>query len=546
MRVDVRPSSVVKGFRANMYCLCALVGGAFVQDSTAQRRVVVESGDFGVLNEVVEGDTLANGDRVDEGTIYVLQRGMTYWLNGSLQNPGFHLRLEAEEGDGHPPVIRPGVDITGAAQRAFVVRGDLTASGIYFSNLDDFGAKQQQLFRVTADSITIRLDNVWMEWDQQSFFSYQTGGNSTFVTNSRGRNVGIRTGAGNGRIFDTRGNNQDSLVVENSTFYAFVNRPMLASGAVINYVKWNHNTLVDVHRYWQADRTIEQHITNNIFVNFNYAGSNDPFPENEHPSQSDVIFRVDSIGTLPSGLSDEDRRFVFRNNLFYRDQELMDLNTEFGVTESRLYDTELTHWLSLGVIASADNTLDYHEHDDVLEFVDRPPLPVEFRRAFLEGSEDPNFPWFQDYGDERLETSVDQWRNFTYQTEALAYTFADDGFPLGDLNWFPDKKAEWEAAQAVAIEDEDAALPQRFHLVGNYPNPFNPSTDVVFDVVAPMEITLHVYDLLGKKVRTMNLGNRIAGRHVVSFDATGLASGMYVLQMHAEGQAQSIRVLLLK
>ncbi len=72
--------------------------------------------------------------------------------------------------------------------------------------------------------------------------------------------------------------------------------------------------------------------------------------------------------------------------------------------------------------------------------------------------------------------------DMAYNTNATSYTAADGGFPLGDLNWFPDKKAEWEV-WLTAIEDVDEGqVPNKFSLNQNYPNPFNPSTTISYSL----------------------------------------------------------------
>ena len=542
--VSTAVSGRANGAIAVLAALIFVLTGGFFQDAAAQRTVVIESGEYGELNRTIEGDTTATGERVDPNTVYVLKRNTTYWLEGSLQNPGYHLRLEAEEGEGHPPIMRPGVDITGSSARLFVIRGDFTISGIYTSNLDEFGAKQQQLFRVTGDSVRIVIDNVWGEWDRQSIVSTQTHGNSIFITDSKFRNVGIRTSVGNGRIIDTRGNNQDSIVVKNSTFYAFVNRPYLGGDAVVNYMEWDHVTMVDMGQFWDGARVIEQIITNSLWVNVDYRATGPPDLVEDPEAEVRGFFRIDSMLAMQD-VSDLDRNLVWRNNIFYRDQELIDIAADSGLVQVQMFDETLRGWRDQGVIVTDEDNLDYDEHQDVLVFTNRPELPVEFFTAYLAESTDPDFPWFQDFGDEREQTSLDQWRDLSYNTESLAYTYADDDLPLGDLNWFPEKKAEWEQLQSVDAEEEPG-LPEHFQLVGNYPNPFNPTTDIVYDVATPAEFTLHVYNVLGQRVETIALGQQAPGRHHVTFEAHGLSSGVYIIQMQAEGQVQSIPITLLK
>lgn len=67
----------------------------------------------------------------------------------------------------------------------------------------------------------------------------------------------------------------------------------------------------------------------------------------------------------------------------------------------------------------------------------------------------------------------------------------------------------------------------RSYVLGNYPNPFNPTTVVTFSLPAADDVTLDVYDAIGRRVRTLVNGRTSAGIHEVRFDATELPSGLY-------------------
>ena len=86
------------------------------------------------------------------------------------------------------------------------------------------------------------------------------------------------------------------------------------------------------------------------------------------------------------------------------------------------------------------------------------------------------------------------------------------------------------------------ALPSQFRLLGNYPNPFNPSTSIRFNMPAAGVVTLKVYDLLGRNVATLPLGLQEAGAREVSFAAAHLVSGVYLyrLEMTAAGSRQHV------
>lgn len=100
---------------------------------------------------------------------------------------------------------------------------------------------------------------------------------------------------------------------------------------------------------------------------------------------------------------------------------------------------------------------------------------------------------------------------------------------------------------ATGVDDEDRpALPGSFALGQNYPNPFNPTTKIPFDLPRASELTLTVYDILGRKVSESRLGGFSAGYHVVSYAAEELASGIYYYKITA-GEFSSVkRMILLK
>ncbi len=95
-------------------------------------------------------------------------------------------------------------------------------------------------------------------------------------------------------------------------------------------------------------------------------------------------------------------------------------------------------------------------------------------------------------------------------------------------------------------ESGQAMLPSSFALRQNYPNPFNPSTRIEYDLPKTTRISLTVYDVLGRKVRTLVEEVQQAGTHIVIFDGTGLASGVYFYQLKAEGYETARSMILLK
>ena len=88
--------------------------------------------------------------------------------------------------------------------------------------------------------------------------------------------------------------------------------------------------------------------------------------------------------------------------------------------------------------------------------------------------------------------------------------------------------------------------PTTYALDQNYPNPFNPSTEIRYQIPVVARVTLKLYDILGREVRTLMSQTLQAGSYATTFDATGLASGIYFYRLQAGEFVDSKRLVLLK
>lgn len=91
-----------------------------------------------------------------------------------------------------------------------------------------------------------------------------------------------------------------------------------------------------------------------------------------------------------------------------------------------------------------------------------------------------------------------------------------------------------------------AALPKTFELDQNYPNPFNPSTVIEYQLPQSGNVTLRVYDILGRVVEMLVNGRENAGDHSVIFNGDRLASGVYFYSIESDGKLLNRKMLLLK
>jgi len=98
---------------------------------------------------------------------------------------------------------------------------------------------------------------------------------------------------------------------------------------------------------------------------------------------------------------------------------------------------------------------------------------------------------------------------------------------------------------STAVQGRQAA-PAVFALLQNYPNPFNPSTTIRYQVPVASHVTLTVFDLLGREVATLVDGVEEPGNKSVTFDASNLASGMYLYRLKAGTFVETRKLMVLR
>jgi Secretion system C-terminal sorting domain len=89
-------------------------------------------------------------------------------------------------------------------------------------------------------------------------------------------------------------------------------------------------------------------------------------------------------------------------------------------------------------------------------------------------------------------------------------------------------------------------FPGVYELSQNYPNPFNPATTIRYQLPQDGFVTLKVYDILGKEILTLVNEEKSSGRYEVNFDASKLASGVYLYRLNVNDYVDVRKMLLLK
>ncbi len=129
-----------------------------------------------------------------------------------------------------------------------------------------------------------------------------------------------------------------------------------------------------------------------------------------------------------------------------------------------------------------------------------------------------------------------------FSSDSALYLTSDIGvfksFDFGDT-WNP-------VELGISSVSSDESTPENFKLEQNFPNPFNPSTTIRYELPQDGVVTIDIYDILGQKAKTILNEFRRADRYEVTFNSTGLASGIYIYRMKVNDFITSKKMVLLK
>lgn len=561
--------------------LFVLSGTGFALDT-----LVVEQG-LNKISAAFAADTTAG---VDLSTrVYKLQLNGLYLQDENINtNPGQPLNIVGETGDGTPPVIQPFTDESGnSPDNLFLLKENATFKNFAVSMMDNLGAKKSIVFHVSADSTNLAVDNVYVELCLFLIVRVDGNGGTIKVRNCKFFNNYQDQNPPNGRGIDTRKSMVDTIIYENNTFYNM--RSSLVFNKPHRYVKINHNTMVNTTMLnisgdpgqgrWFGE------VTNNLMVDVELIIQ--PLQwlygdELKFWSPADSVIDVgNSIGTINGqNLFDIDSldvetpwpretlHLTAKNNNFWMSQPVLDyFQTNYG--DSTEY--YCINWVFLNDydLAYADRHPDLYTVEQATRidpgFVKSSYLPnytedyliphlaqmgVQFYREPV-----PRSDWSWQPDDETLTDengiAVVEWpvpQDFSYTNETLK-TAGSGGFPLGDLNWWPDKKAEWETWQ-TGVENK-ATQPSDFALSQNYPNPFNPTTTIDYTLKKATNVTLTVYNTIGQKVKTLVNERMDAGAHSIQWNGTNsmgakVVSGVYFYKLKTADQTMTKKMMLIQ
>lgn len=512
------------------------------------------NGPVDALTRFLLGDTTAAGERNNINRVYKLKRGDIYLLSGRIYIDTFPLTLIADDDETkQPPVIAPFPLADGSIPRITIqVTKDAFFKNIYFQGNapnDMRNSSDRPLAIGAAEKVKLVVDHCIVEGFKSAGVSSSGFDCSVFIKDCIWRNNNW-SGVFSGQFFYNYGDAMDTVSIVNSTFFCGSSYFLCNSKQFAKYIRFEHNTLYINHTNpFYVPYISNADIKNNIFYCPASMGETDQERRDGYYDWDGERLSVFSIDTIPTdmastyGITDANRRINFSNNAYYWPQRVKDL----WAADTAVFEPVWMNQRTMDLFANdtqyplltAENNIEadpqFNSNLDVL--VDS----VEFFYQLFRTTGSGSSYFFNPQGGGIFPARWPLPENLAYSNPALL-TAADGGFPLGDLNWFPDKKKDWETPTDVSKDEYQ--IPSEFGLEQNYPNPFNPSTLIQFYVAEKGLVTLKVYDVLGKEVATLVNEELETGSYKSTFNGNGVTSGIYFYRLDA-GKFSSVRKMLL-
>jgi photosystem II stability/assembly factor-like uncharacterized protein len=154
-----------------------------------------------------------------------------------------------------------------------------------------------------------------------------------------------------------------------------------------------------------------------------------------------------------------------------------------------------------------------------------------------------------DLGPSWIYASFNNGISFSTYSEGLAERASVEAFAVNDSFMFAgtDDHGVWRRLRPGLVNIQTPTdMPQTFRLAQNYPNPFNPTTTIEFELPEAGEVILRIFNLLGEEVEILLLASLPSGSHSVKWDASNLASGLYLYQLEIGDNIETRKMILMK
>jgi|WetSurMetagenome_2_1015567.scaffolds.fasta_scaffold36411_1 hypothetical protein len=551
-----------------------------------------------IISDIINADTSVTAHRV-----YVLDRGAIYYIDRAFELT-HSCEFTARGSAARPPVIAAGIRGDGTNEEWFFKLVE-PGTSVYLNNIyilsmrpDNKTLGWSRAIHIGANNVSLKMRNVvldafteagiridgadFVKLDVQDChfrnFIHSTSyfGGQPFLSNGNDHPdttifINNTFFACNSYLFSVRGLGPKSEFSHNSVVYSAVN-PFLTRQADNLFVK---NNLFYATHAWGGD---PEQVIGGWFLNYPDTVSSGIMQYRKHFTNYHGYGEITGPEVYYTDLGlifDPSQRVaeVHQNGCFWP-SKLVDFYTAWNDTVT-IYDSvevilgpkqylrrvlSFPRWINdLGYecIDSLTNPSqwDYSSHVnfDPAAVTDDP----QFSDAGVVGHIDSLVAYVKRIASRKLDNPWHYELNFPPVwpiPENLAFTNSallhagTDGYALGDLNWFPDQKAQWIIND---VKMESAEIPDGFELSNAYPNPFNPETNVKFSIPQTSNVKLIVYNLLGQEVKTllnkeMQPGSFSASWNGLDNSGNQVSSGIYFLTLESQSFKATTKMMLMK
>lgn len=507
-----------------------LLVGAFAANAQTREVIIENTGLPNCIKEALEADLAANDSATVTNTKYILRRGETY-VHTEQYQPSHGVWLEAEEGEGALPRILP-ISSGGEAPRLIRASNNMTYIGLDYEGLDSDGNHTDNAPLRMRGNYTTFIAKDCIFADHRHEVARVDGGHQTWLVEN---NIFVRnyrkTDWDFGYTFSLRNQQIESMIIKDNTF-------LNSTGGMFHsdnqggckYMEFSNNTcygLGGLYRDFIYVNQFEAAMVNfgpaqNIKCTDNILVDCMMFGYQPHWADSLSIINVD--------LTDSTGTVEVSNNNIYRDPDFLALNPD-SVEVIKWFDPELQSLIG-------EDGADFGFISEDLDFTNVPSLDM-LKYAVTEYWKSPTakLDIFLELATEPADEDLD----LSYSTAALSATASTTGGPLGSSAWMA----------STPVDDVNVVSANAFALQGNYPNPFNPTTTIRFDLAQQAKVSVTVYNLTGQVVHEIPAQAMNAGKNQsVKINAANWATGTYLYQVtadvHGAKHVSTGRMLLLK
>jgi hypothetical protein len=531
-----------KTFTFLTLALLFLGANAFGQD------VILSDQDF------INTQILAEWETDTTVSDFVLEPGKTYFVEGQFR-PSHPINLKAADGSGDMPVVRTWPNDQGEMpDQTFRPRADFSADGILFNALpsDTSTRAAIRFFRFQATGGVLTLKNCKVINCAQSAIRADASIAKIDLQNSTFANMGwIRqNGAGNGRIIDGRAKAVDTIVMYNCIGVNVIDRILRHnnSTAPFGYVDFQHNTFIHCGSFfgmWELG-TLSSHATfkHNLIINPQSFGLdttsvpgapslNARLGEREHLEiypGSDSIYKMLWTSAMPP--IGDTVTFDISNNVYLNTQDIEDMFVDLNIENKEGMTPK--DWLPDSIAMKlADPAASFlRKTPDAIEFTNIPNGMTNLVYAWVDRGKIDSQGYDPDSTMDRRDQAY--WMN----EFDPSWTTSDPDFMATD-----GKLIGAEGLGEIVSNSVQSNMVAGVDLQV-YPNPMNDNATIRFSLEEYADVSVRLYDLIGKEVRSFEVGGVSAGVNEVSLEKGDLNPGLYMLVLDVDGTTEVTRIAI--